>query len=107
MDVKEFVSETLQQIIGGVQDAIDATSAYSTDLKTPRGGGSSYRVIASSSKDYDVDFDIAVTVQESKGAKGGIKVMGIGAGAEGSAKTETASRVKFTVPIRYPGSTLK
>jgi hypothetical protein len=55
-----------------------------------------------------VQFDIAVTTEGTDTVSGGgkIRVLGIGAGAEGSmsSKETVASRVKFEVPIALPRS---
>jgi hypothetical protein len=59
--------------------------------------GSSYGVFTR------VDFDVAVSAESVGGAKGGIKVWGIG-DIEGGAERKTghANRVAFSVPVRLP-----
>jgi hypothetical protein len=50
-----------------------------------------------------VDFDVAVSAETVGGAKGGIKVWGIGdIEGGGERKTGHANRVAFSVPVRLP-----
>lgn len=94
MDIKEFISETLKQIIDGILDAQNYT------------GTKNAVIVPCSDYNRNVDFDIAVTVVEGKetGAKAGISVWSIGAGV--AAKTEssssTVSRIKFEIPVELP-----
>lgn len=94
MDLKEFVSETLRQVIEGVKD-VQEIAAQNRAVVVPY-------------YDYSktVDYDVAVTAVEGKeaGAKAGISVWSIGAG--GNLKTEssntTVSRIKFSIPLELP-----
>lgn len=94
MDIKEFVSETIRQIIEGVKDAQEFASKKGA--------------VVAPHHDYQktVEYDVAVTAVEGKeaGAKAGISVWSIGAG--GNMKTEstntTVSRIKFSIPIELP-----
>ncbi len=94
MQLKEFVSETLKQIVEGVKDA--QQPAYI------RGA-----VIAPYSDCLEkVEFDVAVTAVEKteKEGKAGIIVWSIGAGVRGEAEssTSTVHRIKFSVPVELP-----
>ncbi|MDH4201813.1 MAG: hypothetical protein OEV87_02860 [Phycisphaerae bacterium] len=94
MDLKEFVSETLREIVEGVKDA--------------QGFASQNGAVVAPYNDYQktVEYDVAVTVVEGTeaGAKAGISVWSIGAG--GNVKTEstntTVSRIRFSVAIELP-----
>jgi hypothetical protein len=94
MDIKEFVSETLSQIIDGVVDAQGRSQPRSAVVAPFYGCRQNVR------------FDVAVTVAEGKEVTGkaGISVWSIGAG--GSAKSETSSstvsRIQFEIPIELP-----
>ena len=94
MDIKEFVSQTLKQIIDGVVDAQDQTRKTSA-VVVPYGDCQK-----------KVDFDVAVTVVEGKetGGKAGISVWSIGAGVTGKTESSssTVSRIKFEIPINLP-----
>lgn len=96
MELKDFVSQTLVEIIKGVEMAQQATKD-STGIVNP---------------DHDmndrenVQFDVAVTVQEGQEAKAGIvAVWGILGGA-GAAKLDEmkahVSRLQFSIPVFLP-----
>lgn len=94
MDIKEFISQTLTQIIDGVVNAQNQTCKTNA-------------VVVSAGDNYiKVDFDIAVTVVEGKetGGKAGISVWSIGAGVTGKTESSssTVSRIKFEIPIGLP-----
>ncbi len=94
MDIKEFVSQTLKQIIDGVVDAQDQTRKTNAV------------VVPYCDSKQKVDFDVAVTVVEGKetGGKAGISVWSIGAGVTGKTESSssTVSRIKFEIPIDLP-----
>jgi hypothetical protein len=112
MELKDFVAEALVQIQEGVQEAIarrsqnrEATGAISPqffDFKSaidPDAGWDKYI--------QKVDFDLAVSASDKKGAegKGSIKIFSIadvGGSKTKSSETSTVCRVKFTIPIIPP-----
>ena len=108
MDLQDFVSSTLVQIIRGIvsaRDELDDTGAVvcplwytRPDERTPV--GSKHNAI------HDVEFDVAVTVEEDKeGDVGGtlkIPFASVGAKARESSASASVSRVRFTVPVQYP-----
>jgi hypothetical protein len=55
-----------------------------------------------------LDFDIAVTVTEGEQKKSGIGVLvagvGLGKSGQSDARSETVSRLRFTVPVVFPAS---
>jgi hypothetical protein len=112
MLLDEFVRTVLRDIVKGIRDAqeIDGVGAFIV----PSGiGGHDYakhpRVsIKSLLSSTIVDFDIAVTVEESSSVSGsgGLKVVGIGADLKGDSayKDTRVSRIQFGVPILLPES---
>ncbi len=112
MDVKDFISESLRQIIDGVKDAqkhAEKNGAYvSPDV-------SRYVDDPAYTKSQNIEFDIAVTSQESseKGGKGGLKIpipfVDVEAGAEAkSGRTNgSISRIKFEVAVKLPAQAKK
>jgi hypothetical protein len=106
MDVKQFVTETLTQILDGVADAQKAKPwqvAHYLHVKenVPEGmlKGSRPGVPF-----FLVDFDIAVTTAAEKDQKGGAKLQVVGIGGFGGdlsekAQTATTSRIKFRFPL--------
>jgi hypothetical protein len=103
MDLKSFISETLQQICDGIRDAQSKEGGDAINAESPGFisghlmSGGSYGVFTR------VDFDVAVSAESVGGAKGGIKVWGIGdIEGGGERKTGHANRIAFTVPVRLP-----
>lgn len=111
MKLSEFVQEVLTEIISGIRGA-QATAGGA--FVVPSGdGGHDYarhpRVSSSARlKSTIVDFDIALTVEDSSkgGGSGGLKVFGMGAAVHGEmgSKDTTVSRIQFAVPILMPES---
>lgn len=118
MELKEFVSKTLIQIIEGVADAQEqtrATHGYADqrDRVHPRlneNADSSpegkYFTTQMGELIQMVAFDVAVTTEHSSDTKagGGIRVAGVGFGGDIAAadKDTSVSRVSFEVPVTFP-----
>jgi hypothetical protein len=96
MDLKTFVKTTITQIIEGVDEAIAALPKNSSARINPALSHANY------SKPENVEFDVAITVVDSsqKGGSLGIKVLS--AAGELKSETESASRIKFCVPVSVP-----
>ncbi len=94
MDIKEFVSESLKQVIDGVVDA----GIYAEEKKAV--------VPVYRERNQKITFDVAVTVVEGTetGGKAGISVWSIGAGVTGKSESSssTVSRIKFDIPVELP-----
>ncbi len=113
MELQTFITETLCQILDGVNDArrrqgesIIAPPVVS-EMGVVREG------IARSRDDgralYLVDFDVAVAAEERReqGARAGISVLGMGGAAGDTNSTnrkENISRIRFKIPIALNGS---
>lgn len=109
MELKEFVKETLVQIMEGVKSAQEATKdmgivnpyqdVYGTEMHSKTVRDKNGQII------HMVDFDVNVTTAEGSEVKGGagivigpLKLGGSGATNE---KDTSENRVKFQVPISY------
>jgi hypothetical protein len=92
MDIKEFIKETLRQIVEGVKEVQSEVANKS-------------KIAPIGNEREKVEFDIAVTVEEekTKDKKAGLSVYCIKAGAGGqtSASTSTEHRIKFSVGIDF------
>ena len=117
MELREFVAESLRQIIDGVTEAqthaagkgafvnaeIDGRDApppegYAAVLGA--GGGSIPRRFLQM-----VEFDVAVSAsadRQSKAGAGLLTVVSFGGGHERGAPQEKTSRLRFTVPVALP-----
>lgn len=102
MDLDEFISETLRQILAGVAAAQETDIGKNVNAAFNGVLGSNLSVFPKLGVFARVDFDVAVTAETSTGGKGSIKVWGIGAEAGIDNKSQTVSRVVFAVPLRLP-----
>ena len=114
MELKEFITEVLVAIVGGVEGAKSRVEEYGGKINPrvfPRGGGRfsvapEYKAELASDMVQIAEFDVAVGVsnEKEKGGKFGISVCGInvGGGGDGILKTSTVSRIKFSVPYKLP-----
>jgi hypothetical protein len=116
MDVKDFISESLKQIIAGIKTAQEDVSKdggiVSPDISIRQGTAEAndwlitYQGNPQGRLVNNIDFDIAVTVTEQTDLQGGlgISVAGfkIGAGAKNIDGNTTLSRIKFKIPVVYP-----
>lgn len=108
MDLRNFIAETLTQIIGGITDAQknmmefqkDKESEYTAPYVNPNPSSDNHKKLS------DVDFDVAVTVSEGKSVEGsgGLSVMGVSLGGKGGSEqtNSSVSRIKFSIPVSYP-----
>ncbi len=96
MDIKTFVSESLTQIIQGIENAQQENG---NSVVNP------VRRKISDETMQDIDFDIAVTVEKETGTKGGIAVLAgaftLGSQGQSKASDITASRIKFSIPVDF------
>src|ERR1700730_9983309 len=117
MDLKEFISSSLTQIVEGICDT-QAKSAESGAWISPVGSGMPHREGArqiNSGDGYqyldEVKFDVAVSVSDGKkgGAEAGLKILSMSLKGGGAVDTRhsAVSRIQFSVPVVWPGSTNK
>ncbi|MFN4771140.1 MAG: hypothetical protein ACK5N1_03895 [Gemmatimonas sp.] len=115
MDLREFISQGLQDVVGGILDAQKAVEAMSSDAVVSPTTVTNAKDILVAAGRYQavtmVQFDIAVSASTSGsvegGASGKIKIWPLG-GADGNAKANAShergheSRIAFEVPIALP-----
>jgi len=105
MNLQEFIKETLLQILRGIGDAKREFHSLGTDLGAI---GPMFRRVGDFNEDdiEHVEFDVAVTVSESKEGSGAgklnVAMLSMGGDKKHAHGTETVSRVKFKVPIIPP-----
>jgi hypothetical protein len=113
MELKEFVSETLTQIIEGIKDAQEKSKSHGAHINASglmRGTGSVGENAVWDNRDNNyvqpVSFDIAITAEDAAKAGAKVKVLsgifGGEIGGEKGTKNILASRVQFTVPVLFP-----
>ncbi|WP_321435906.1 hypothetical protein [uncultured Bacteroides sp.] len=113
MELKEFISETIQQIALGVKDAMDKCEELDI-IVNPNitvGANGDYYIPKTGSTNMQrrvqlIDMDIAITVSESseQNAGGGanIKILNVGGGIKEGKSTSNENRVKFSIPVCLP-----
>lgn len=112
MELKDFVSEALKQIVSGVKEA-QIHAKEEGALINPHG----FEPMAGTAKENllfyrghgygkEIEFDVALTTSERDQVEGGVGVLlsVFGAGVKGidTIESATVSRVKFSVPIFLP-----
>jgi hypothetical protein len=120
MELKDFVAQTLTQIIQGVQlaqkQAQELGGYISPHLSFMQKGDERllcYTTFPDKSKRavYAVDFDVAVGTQDSTKSKTGLGIFvgGFGVGVQGtdSSVYDRLNRIKFMVPVILPEHALK
>ncbi len=117
MDIEEFIDMTLTKIIGGVQSVQDnfpstngATDAIICPAWIPDGGPDA-GVTNHVRKIHDIEFDLAVTVENNASSQtAGKASIRVGAIFEGELESSmhssgistTVNRIRFKIPLRYP-----
>lgn len=114
MELKDFVAETLNQIVAGVESAQNTTQSSRSGAKINPSSG---RLMSQSTQTnamlcqetgvplQRVQFDVAVTVRdEQMEAEGGGSVGSISVSPHGSSSTQnsSSSRIQFDIPLLLP-----
>jgi hypothetical protein len=103
LDVKDFVEQTLKQVLDGLN------SANESSKDSPRFGNSSRGRVSSTESVYqdnngilytNVEFDVAVTAALEGSGGGKLKIPYFEAGLDGTKTSSSVSRVKFSIPFR-------
>ena len=110
MQLKDFISETLSQLIDGVVEAQEKVQAsggrVSPHVRTPNDPKSLYGRTNDQLPVIFVDFDISVEAQDTKGTKGGIGVVtgmfNLGSGGESKENRQSMNKIKFSIPVALP-----
>ncbi len=109
MELEQFIESVLTQVVNGVTKAQKSCAEKGAWVNPGVAGGSLERV----SGDWEpgveqLQFDVSVVVAEENesGGKAGIRVWGVGIGAEGrrGRSRESTSRVSFGVRVAFPKS---
>jgi len=111
MQLNEYVSETLKQILEGITTAQNETSNGKVNphiWSSLRDQATKMQILESNAGEWIhmVEFDVAVNVAEGKGTGGGVGLfvgpVVLGSKGESSSESSSTSRIKFKVPIAYP-----
>lgn len=112
MNLQDFIAETLSQIVNGVRAAQETVGPQGAEVSPHLSGGpsinSTHGFVPTHAGVYAqiVAFDVALTVKEGTGTKGGIGVFAgavtLGSSGQSSAEQSSISHVKFSVPLTLP-----
>lgn len=107
MELKEFVSQSLIQIMEGVRDAQEKAKEFNarvnpfTDVRTD-----AFAIEYTFKDTQHVEFEVCVTSEDKKGAAGGLSVLfgaiSVSGKVEDTASKIALNRLKFSVPVIYP-----
>ena len=113
MELKQFIRETLVQIVAGVKEAQDAVKDTNAEISptalhySPEEGSRLVFKMGRGIVQF-VEFDVAVSTTEAASAKGGLGIFvgEIGIGAKGQVDEQRAAvnRIKFSVPLLLPSA---
>lgn len=108
VELKDFIAETLSQIICGVEDAQNRIAESNrSGAIAPTGQGTNDDTVLNQT----VEFDIAVAAESGKKTSGGIGIIvgaiNLGSSGKSSSEKSSSNRVKFSVPIHLPGQRIK
>lgn len=111
MNLQEFIRTALAEIIAGVADAREEAKKHGAMIGSdPAYGYTKEAKILTDENGRtisNVEFDIALAEANAKDTKGGIGVFlgSVGLGSQGASHGEssTHSRIKFSVPVVFPG----
>jgi len=108
MDLKDFIKQTLEQIVEGVTEAQSSVQKHGaninpTNFSYTKDGHHNHSKF---SLPQDVIFDIGLTSAEKNGASEGIGVflgtINLGKKAETSAEEIAVTKVRFSIPLALP-----
>lgn len=111
MEIKEFIKESLLQIVDGINEANDELHEKGAYIPSEKlvGDGVLFTVDKNNETHnfIKVDFDVAVTVSQSDSSKigGGISIasfINAGCSAEDVAASQSVSRIKYMIPLALP-----
>jgi len=118
MELKDFISNTIQQISLGVKDASEKCKDLDVIINPDIFFGSKGDYFLGNKKDTThtivnrriqiLEMEIAVNVTEESGnsakARIGVSSLGIGGNLENSTAESTKNKIKFSLPICLPTS---
>ncbi|MGH8758778.1 MAG: hypothetical protein ACREVW_04595 [Burkholderiales bacterium] len=111
MELKDFVAESLIQIVQGVALAQKELKGSGARVSPRMRATDKAHTIGEAEMDggqpvSSVEFDVVVTATKGKGSKGTIGVvvgaLGLGTQAQSESKSGEESRIKFKVPVLLP-----
>jgi len=114
MELKKFVSESLVNLVKGIEDAHEKLEKSNAEINPQLLGSFDSKpttnVVGMTTRNSlpvtMVSFDLAVTVSDGKQTEGGIAIFtgafGLGSKGKSDQSHENISRIKFNIPVAFP-----
>lgn len=115
MELKEFIKESLSQIIDAVVDTQDKYKETNVLICPDDIQGENnnlyirdenlYQFYNRNTRVQNIEMDIAISVTEKEGNKSGLgiaKIINAGISSENAQQNESISKIKFSIPIVLP-----
>lgn len=107
MELKNFISNTLIDIVEGVNEAQEHFKENKIECYVcPPMKKHDKEVSDRGLPIENIDFDIAVSISKDKGTKGSVGIVisqfKLGSQGESKSKDSSSSRIKFSVPLTLP-----
>ena len=113
MELKDFVAESIKQIIDGVNEAkryaAENGATLNPERQTHNANNANARTNTKTGAAIEtIEFDVAVTVTEGTQTRGGIGiftgVVGLGSQGQSDATNSSVTRLRFLVPVSLPST---
>ena len=110
MELKDFVSETLKQVMEGVKMAQNKAAEFGGTIN-PQGFLISEKSVPFRRGGVDlvgqvIEFDIVVSTHDTDKAKGGVGIfvgeIGVGVRGEAESQSTAVNRIQFSIPVYLP-----
>ena len=110
MELKDFIKQVLADVTNAVSESrLDLKNgsiiAPSTSVRVQDGMVSQSKSASYTAKSSDIEFEVAITAEDTGGKQGRISVLssvvGLGVGVDKKSSNTEMSRIKFSVPVIY------
>lgn len=106
MELKEFVKESIKNIMDGVSEAQKEVGGGKVASRFPGGSLSWYE--SGLSNRQLIDFEVSVNAVEKEGSEAKLNVVAavVGGGVKGDSSTASShtAKLQFKVPVEFPES---
>lgn len=110
MELRDFISSTLTQLIDGISNAQEYAQSKGAKINPVDKFSSNFDKMSRTEGKLElvhiIDFDVAVTVSENKQLQGGIGIvvpeLSIGYQSSINNQKSAVSRIQFSIPVILP-----
>ena len=106
MNLRNFISETLTQIMGGIEDAQQSGTEGTVNPEITSWKQDRIMLTENQEPAHMIGFDVAITISEGADTQGGAGlVVGpviLGSKGKTSSENQSYSRITFEIPVTFP-----